>query len=71
MGTVCEQTHEEGGGGFVGVETGPGPGASVPGAPGVGVGRGGGIGAREGEREDKSNGGDSPRLTLFRNEDRM
>ena len=59
MEIVCEQTHEE-----------EEEGGAVLGA--VGGGReGGGIGAREGEREDKSNGGDSPRLTLFRNEDRM
>ena len=34
-------------------------------------GRGGGFGARDGERDDKSKAGDSPRLTLFRNENRM
>ena len=63
MGIVCEQTHEE-------EEEGGGGGAeSVLGAVPEAI--GGGIGAREGEREDKSNGGDSPRLTLLRNEDRM
>ena len=64
MEIVCEQTHEEeeeGGGG----EPEPEP------VLGAVLGAVGGIGAREGEREDKSNGGDSPRLTLFRNEDRM
>ena len=56
MATVCEQTHdEEGGGGLAGVRAAP---------------EGGAEGRREGEREDKSKGGDSPRLTLFRNEDR-
>ena len=70
MEIVCEQTHEEeeeeeGGGGAESVL------GAVPVLGAIGGGREGGIGAREGEREDKSNGGDSPRLTLFRNEDRM
>ena len=55
----------------------PAEGAAAEGAAAEGAaaaaeeGRGGGFGARDGERDDKSKAGDSPRLTLFRNENRM